>query len=75
MKNYSLFINGNLGLKILKYLLSQEDVILHGIVLNSTKKRKKSYVSEVKNELSNSESQIIEFEDNQDTYNAIAKLL
>ena len=75
MKNYSLFINGNLGLKILEYLLSQEDVTLHGVVLNSTKKRKKSYVNEVKNELSNSKSQIIEFEDNQDTYNAIAKLL
>jgi methionyl-tRNA formyltransferase len=74
LKNYLLFINGNLGLKILKYLLSQEDVNLLGVVLNSTKKRKKSYTNEVKSELSNSKSQIIEFEDNQDTYNIIANL-
>jgi dTDP-4-amino-4,6-dideoxyglucose formyltransferase len=75
LKNYLLFINGNLGLRILRYILSQGDVTLHGVVLNSIKKRKKSYFNEVKSELRNSKSQIIEFEENQDTYNAISNLL
>ena len=62
-------------MQILRYILSQGDVTLHGVVLNSIKKRKKSYFDEVKSELRNSKSQIIEFEENQDTYNAIANLL
>jgi methionyl-tRNA formyltransferase len=45
--NFALFINGNLGLKVLEYLSGMESVKIKYIFLNSDIKRSKDYVNEV----------------------------
>ncbi len=51
--NLVLFINGNLGLKILRYLVENPDHNVIAVILNSEKKRVISYVKEVNRILKN----------------------
>ena len=51
--NLILFINGNLGLKVLKYLVNNQDYNIIAVVLNSEKKRSSSYQDEVNTVLKN----------------------
>ena len=51
--NLILFINGNLGLKVLKYLVNNQDYNIIAVVLNSEKKRSISYQDEVNTVLKN----------------------
>jgi len=51
--NLILFLNGNLGLKVLKHLVNNQDHNILAVVLNSEKKRSISYLDEVKAVLKN----------------------
>ena len=51
--NLVLFINGNLGLKILGHLVEAPDYKIVAVILNSEKKRNTSYVEEVNRVLKN----------------------
>jgi methionyl-tRNA formyltransferase len=50
--NVALFINGNLGLRVLDYFLNSSQCNLSGVILNSDKKRSANYLTEVKSKLS-----------------------
>jgi methionyl-tRNA formyltransferase len=62
MKKYLLLINGQLGLKILKYILDQPEVRLLAVVLNSNERRTKEYLQDVKVMLTKSETLIFKYE-------------
>jgi methionyl-tRNA formyltransferase len=51
MKKIALFINSELGLKVLRFVISQKKTEISGIVLNSTQKRSSSYLDKVNNVL------------------------
>ena len=47
MKSFVLFLNGDLGLKVLRYVITQDGVEINGIVLNSIDKRSAAYFGQV----------------------------
>jgi len=51
MKRFVLFLNGELGLRVLKYIIMQDQVEIKGIVLNSVNKRGSGYLSQVRSVL------------------------
>jgi methionyl-tRNA formyltransferase len=58
MKKFVLLLNGELGLRVLKYLLNQDQIEIEGIILNSLKKRKSDYLDQVKSVLKEFEKNI-----------------
>jgi methionyl-tRNA formyltransferase len=62
MKKVYLFINGQLGLDILKFLIHQEDTQLMTIVINNADKVKSNYYSLVREILSENEQEIDVFQ-------------
>lgn len=66
MKKLILFINGNLGLDILKFLIQRDDTSISAIVINSPTKRKPEFKSEITKILSElrAEVQIFQFSEN-----------
>ena len=54
--NVILFINGNLGLKVLNYLVNNQEFNIIAVVLNSEKKLSISYIDEVNSILKNEEN-------------------
>ena len=51
MKKIVLFINSELGLKVLRFVISQKKTEISGIVLNSTQKRSTFYLDKINNVL------------------------
>jgi len=51
MKRFVLLLNGELGIRVLKYVLTQDQIQIEGIVLNSLKKRWSGYLDQVENVL------------------------
>ena len=47
MRKFLLLLNGNLGLRVLRYLSAQSEVEIIGVVMNSSEKRTPSYYSEL----------------------------
>ena len=47
MKKIVLLINGNLGLRVLEYVINRSDMEITGIIINSSKKRRSTYSDEV----------------------------
>ena len=70
MKKILLLINGKLGIRILNYIISQSDIEITGIVINSTKKRSSSYPDLVNGVLRQfgKNVPVISFEDTADNY-------
>jgi methionyl-tRNA formyltransferase len=62
MKKILVFINGELGLDVTRFLASQRDVTITGIVINSTSKRNSSYLPQLRKEALS--PNIFEFSDN-----------
>jgi len=62
MKNLILFMNGKLGLEILDFLIKREDTNISTIVLNSSKKIRSDYMSQVREILSSNEADIEVFQ-------------
>jgi len=77
MKKLVLLINGKLGLRILQYIITQSDIEITGIVINSTSKRSSSYLDLVSSVLKqfNKDAPIISFEDIADNYIKIERIL
>jgi methionyl-tRNA formyltransferase len=59
MKKVALLINGDLGLKVLQYLLIQDNVEISGVVLNSIEKRSPAYFDRVKSLLKKFEKDLL----------------
>jgi methionyl-tRNA formyltransferase len=47
MKKILLLVNGDLGLKVIEFLLSQSDCVITGVVVNSQEKRAPHYLSDL----------------------------
>ena len=77
MKKILLLINGKLGIRILNYIISQSDIEITGIVINSTKKRSSSYPDLVNGVLRQfgKNVPVISFEDTADNYIRIKRIL
>lgn len=77
MKKILLLINGKLGIRVLNYIISQSDIEITGIVINSTKKRSSSYPDLVSSELRQfgKSVPVISFEDVADNYIRIKRIL
>lgn len=58
MKKIVLLINGNLGLRVLQYVINRGDMEITGVVINASKKRRATYLDEVNKVLEES-NQII----------------
>lgn len=77
MKKLVLLINGKLGIRILQYILSQSEIEITGIVINSTNKRSSTYLDLVSSVLQQFDKDVpvISFEDIADNYNRIERIL
>ncbi|ASY09908.1 methionyl-tRNA formyltransferase [Candidatus Nanopelagicus limnes] len=64
-KKIALFINSRLGIKVLKYLHSQQNALIQFIVINEENKRSQEFLKELTNTLSNLDSvyTIVEYND------------
>lgn len=65
MKKFALLINGNLGLEVLRYIITQNEIEITGIVINSANKRSSTYFNLVKSILLqfNQNIPVISYED------------
>lgn len=52
MKRFVLLINGNLGLEVLRYIITQKETEITGIIINATNKRSSTYLGLVQGVLS-----------------------
>ena len=76
MKNFTLFINGNLGLQVLQKIIGiDKEVKIIGVVLNSIDKRSLGYLNEVKETLGNSLTHLIEYKNDLNTHKQIESML
>ena len=51
MKRFVLFINGNLGLEVLRHVMSRKDTEIAGIIVNASNKRSANYLNSIKSML------------------------
>jgi len=77
MKKLVLLINGRLGIRILEYIISQNEIEITGIIVNSTNKRSSTYLDLVNNVLQqfNKDVPVISFGDSADNYIKIERIL
>lgn len=77
MKKLVLLINGRLGLRILRFIVSNSEIDITGIVINSTSKRSSTYLDLVTSVLQqfNKDVPVISFEDIEDNYIKIERIL
>jgi methionyl-tRNA formyltransferase len=77
MKKLVLLINGNLGLRVLEFIISQGEIEITGVVINSTKKRNSTYLNLVSSLLQQFDTNvpILSFEDTADNHNRIESIL
>ena len=77
MKKIALLINGSLGLKVLSYIITQKEIEITGIVINSTNKRTSTYLDLVCSILKqfSKDVPVISFEDIADNYMKIERIL
>jgi methionyl-tRNA formyltransferase len=77
MKRIVLFINGELGLKVLGFVISEKKIEISGIVLNSTQKRSSFYLDQINNVLREYDRKIpvICYEDSTDNILSLKEFL
>jgi methionyl-tRNA formyltransferase len=77
MKKLALFINGDLGQKVLHFTISQKEIEITGIVINSPHKRSFSYLDQINNILQsyNSKVPVLSYENTTDSNDEIMKIL
>ena len=47
MKKIVLLINGNLGLRVLEYVVARDDIFITGVIINAPRKRSTTYLNEI----------------------------
>ena len=77
MKRLVLLINGDLGLRVLRYIISRDKIEIRGIILNSAHKRSASYLNEVNSILVEvgKKTPVICFEANADSFLQVVEVI
>lgn len=77
MKKIVLLINGNLGLKVLQYVINRGDMEITGVIINASNKRRTTYLGEVNKVLEESHQivPVLCFEETKNSCKKIKEIL